>query len=436
MNKKKAKLELWKARVKNFLRGDFLRAKKLTTNAELAYVIAKNYKRDLVFLTQDLKKYKADVSFLQRFKLLPYTDINSQSNNIKDSVVLCDLIEFESKWGLLNELDFESNVVILLVDDKNEKIEFNEKIKNSLIFDGKGLAGERILICDKGIRNVCDNLQRKQLKIQAIVTCYNEVDIIGHTIRYLINQGIYVHIIDNWSTDGSGEIIKDFAEKSNYVTSEVFPSDGPSDTFDWAKILKRVQAVAIQNSDKFDWFIHHDADEIREAPFGKMKNLKEGIEVVDFCGFNTVNHTVINFALVKDGFDGKQDLEQWFEYFEFGEKKNFHHKQLKAWKSNDEIDLVSSGGHIAKFENMKIFPYRFLLKHYPLRSIQQAKRKVFIERKSRWNKEEKQKDWHKQYDNIDQNYNFLKNKKDFIKYDRNFIYNKYLIKIVFGIESE
>jgi len=192
----------------------------------------------------------------------------------------------------------------------------------------------------------------------------------------------------------------------------------------------------MKNSNKFDWFVHHDADEVREAPFKKIKSLKKGIEIIDRSGFNAIDHTVINFALTRDGFNGTQNLEEWFKYFEFGKKEDFHHKQIKAWKSNSKIDLVSSGGHIAQFEDVKVFPYKFLLKHYPMRSVAQAKKKIFTERKERWNEDEREKKWHKQYDNIDEGYSFLQAKEDFIEYDRDNFYIKYLTKAIFSISED
>jgi hypothetical protein len=68
--------------------------------------------------------------------------------------------------------------------------------------------------------------------------------------------------------------------------------------------------------------------------------------------------------------------------------------------------------------------------------VNQAQKKIFQERKNRGNKKEKkEKEWHKQYDDIDNNYNFLQPKNKFIKYNRKNFYNKYLITAVFGVDE-
>jgi hypothetical protein len=74
--------------------------------------------------------------------------------------------------------------------------------------------------------------------------------------------------------------------------------------------------------------------------------------------------------------------------------------QVKAWKKSYDADLVTHGGHLILVDNSKIFPLRFILKHYPLRSRAQAIKKINIDRKSRFSLEDRSKGWHIQYDAI------------------------------------
>src|SRR5262249_40486081 len=46
----------------------------------------------------------------------------------------------------------------------------------------------------------------RRLKIAAIINIFNEADIIEAVVRHLVEQGVDVHLIDNWSTDGTYEI--------------------------------------------------------------------------------------------------------------------------------------------------------------------------------------------------------------------------------------
>lgn len=338
-------------------------------------------------------------------------------------------------------IQFKKELVISFVDtDALDEVigafllteEYIEKEKS--VFSGFFADDYYISIFDKEVYySLNGNTVKINFKIQAIITCYNEEDVIWQTIEYLTKQGIQVHVIDNWSLDNSGKIIEKAVLANTMVTSEKFPKDGPSDTYDWKDLLTRVQDYAMEHCEDFDWFIHHDADEIREAPFRESISLWDGIQVADDLGYSAIDHTVINFALTKDGFDGTQRISEYFKYFEFGLKKNYHHKQIKAWKSVNLVDLASSGGHEAIFDGREVFPYKFLLKHYPLRSVSQAKRKVFEERKARWNKEERANKWHKQYDEISEQHEFLISSKDLIKYNRKEIYKKHLLKLIFGL---
>ena len=72
--------------------------------------------------------------------------------------------------------------------------------------------------------------------------------------------------------------------------------------------------------------------------------------------------------------------------------------QIKAWKNRRKVCLVDSGGHEAVFEGRRTFPLKFLTKHYPLRSVGQAQKKVFGDRLPRILREQAERGWHMQYD--------------------------------------
>ena len=69
------------------------------------------------------------------------------------------------------------------------------------------------------------------------------------------------------------------------------------------------------------------------------------------------------------------------------------------------VDLASSGGHEATYRSPawlkgKVMPWSFVLRHYPIRSQAHGVRKVFTERKNRWNATERKAAWHAQYDDV------------------------------------
>ena len=112
--------------------------------------------------------------------------------------------------------------------------------------------------------------------------------------------------------------------------------------------------------------------------------------LVDSLGYTAIDFTVLNFAFTEDSHNRTIDPEK-FRHCDFG--RNYgHFRQVKAWKNGvGTVDLSSSAGHEALFHGRKIYPLKFLTKHYPLRSIEQANRKVYIERLPRGEKEKNEK---------------------------------------------
>lgn len=269
----------------------------------------------------------------------------------------------------------------------------------------------------------------KNIKILAIITLFNEADIIENTIEYLLKQGIHVHIIDNWSTDGSYELVKKISCKNEKLSVERYPKLKPDKYYNWSNLLKRIEDISQEK--KFDWYIHNDSDEIRCSPW-KNVSLKSAISYADQLGFNAIDYTVIDFRPTKDGFDNTKNPESFFTHFEFG-KRPGHFVQIKTWKNTGQkVDLHSSGGHQATFENRKIFPLKFLLKHYPLRSTKQAKIKIFSYRLPRISLADKKKGWHTQYNNYDIESKYIWNKNELLPYSSTF-YNEYLVERLTGL---
>lgn len=266
-------------------------------------------------------------------------------------------------------------------------------------------------------------------KVVAIMTAYNEEDIIVPSISRLIKQGIEVYLIDNWSTDATYECAHQLLGKG-LIGIERFPVDGPSKYYDWENLLGRVEMLASEIH--ADWFIHHDVDEIRESPWPDI-TLKDAFYYVDRLNFNAIDHTVIVFQPVDDDYLSGSDYGDYYSYFEFG-KRPGHFVQIKAWKNlSQQLSLRTSGGHEVRFDGRHLFPYKFLLRHYPIRSQKHGEKKVFLDRKLRLSPKEREKGWHFQYDSVKQDNNFIKNPHDLIHFQESSFYRQYLVERLSGI---
>lgn len=243
-----------------------------------------------------------------------------------------------------------------------------------------------------------------------IIPVYNEMDILPQVVDHLHEQGCEVHVLNNWSTDiqNSSDIKAD--------SIEVWPSEPPS-FYNWSGILRRVEIIAFEKGQD-RWVMLCDADEIRRSckEFGNM-SLSDSFSCVSLAGYNAVNFEVRNFVPTDNGWKPGLNPENYFRYC----KKEYVDKGLphiKAWfQSNIKVDLSSTGGHEAIFGGRKVYPNRFILKHYPIRSQQHGETKVLLERYPRYSKKERDNSWHVQYDSYI---------KQYIKGDKpSFVYDKY-----------
>jgi glycosyl transferase family 2 len=266
-------------------------------------------------------------------------------------------------------------------------------------------------------------------RVVAFMAAYNEEDIIVESIKKWTDQGIEVHILENWSTDRTYDLAKQL-ETCLPVTVERFPGTGPSRHFDWGAMLERIETLSKEIN--ADWFIRRGADEILISPWPGV-SYRDGLYLVDQAGFNCVDHTVIEFHPVNDGFESGTDHERFFTYFDFG-KDPCNFLQRKTWKNaGQRISMVPTGGHDLPFKGRRVYPFKFLLKHYPVRSQRHGEQKIFRERKARWNPEERAKGWHIQYDAIEEGHVFLRSAREQEIFDENDFNQTYLVERLSGI---
>lgn len=261
-------------------------------------------------------------------------------------------------------------------------------------------------------------------RVVAFMNGYNEADIIVPAVKHLNRQGVDVYFIDNWSTDGTYELACSMLGEG-ILRVDRFPEKGPSQHYNWKDQLVNVEHLS--RIVEADWFIHHDVDELRESPWTDV-TLRDALYHVDQLGFNCVDHTVLMFHPTDNLFEHGSDFGKHIRYFEPGRNPG-HFQQIKAWKNLQQPLLLSeSGGHRAAFEGSRVYPYKFLLKHYPFRSQAHGEKKVFQDRKPRWNPDERAQGWHIQYDRINEAHSFLRSPSELTLFDRDTFHKDYLVE--------
>lgn len=232
----------------------------------------------------------------------------------------------------------------------------------------------------------------------AIISTFNEADIIDEVIERWLHQGCDVHVLDNWSTDETWARLERLADQFGaHMVLERFPAVETT-RGSWIDILTRKEEIAFCHKGR--WILHSDADEIRAAPFISL-TLADALQQVQEAGWNRVDFTVLNHRPVNNQRYLSGDSLGALNHFEFGTKPG-HFLQKKAWlQGSERVHLASSGGHEAGFSTARDCPYKFVLHHFPLRSQEHARRKILRERYPRWTEKEfNELGWHHHYDDM------------------------------------
>lgn len=107
------------------------------------------------------------------------------------------------------------------------------------------------------------------MRIVALLTARNEELYLDRCLEHLFSQRIETCFIDNDSTDQSREIAERFLKRGVFRL-ERQPYLG---YYDHVGLLNLKENLA--DDIDADWFIHHDADEIMEAP-SPLASLRDG----------------------------------------------------------------------------------------------------------------------------------------------------------------
>ncbi len=287
-----------------------------------------------------------------------------------------------------------------------------------------------LLVLDRSARSL-HQAAPSDFRALSIITAYNEADIIEQVVRKTLSEGFAVWVADNWSSDGTFEILKSL--EPALAGLERFPPDGPTDQYQWHMQLRRKEEIAARFPGA--WIVHQDADELRCSPWPGVR-LRDALAFVDRCGFNCVDFTVLDFRPTDDSFDGTQDLEACLPLFEFGRRPG-HFEQQRAWRQpRTPVNLADSGGHVVEFDGKAVYPYKFLLKHYPIRSQRQAEAKVFRDRKPRFAEERSRRGWHSQYEGLEPGARFLWGPATLLEYRPGPFESTYLVERLSGIGAQ
>lgn len=197
----------------------------------------------------------------------------------------------------------------------------------------------------------------------ALLGVRNEAPYMERCLRHLVGQGIEVLVIDNDSTDQTAAVARQWLGRG-VIGVERFPYPG---FYDWRGLLKcKAELAATLDA---DWFIHHDADEIRQSR-RPGETLVQALKRLDSEGYSAVDFDEFVFLPLDPGGRPLEDCEPGLDYVaEFPLAYHFApgpRHRVNAWKRTDEpVDLAGHGGHRAAFPGLRLAPEKLVLRHYP-----------------------------------------------------------------------
>lgn len=220
-------------------------------------------------------------------------------------------------------------------------------------------------------------------RILAIIAAYNEERFIGGCLEHLVANGVEVYLIDDGSTDATVEIARRFLGRGVRAI-ERRRRDG---VYRWRRVLARKEQLACELD--ADWFLHLDADEIPQSSRAGQ-TLAGAIEEADGRGYNAVEFHELTFVATREEPDHDHDhfRETMRWYYPFRPRRRH---LVRGWKRRGRVDLVSSGGHQAKFWWRRISADVLHLRHYLVLSHEHMLRK-YAERT--YDAEEVARGWH------------------------------------------
>lgn len=252
-----------------------------------------------------------------------------------------------------------------------------------------------------------------------ILSSYNDNDIIESIISRILEDSELI-VIDNWSTDGTWEIIQKFSSHPNLLHAEQFPLNGPTEHYEWKLILDRKAKLAKDYPNR--WIMHQDSDEITLSPIENF-SISQILSGARLLGYNVIPLRMIDFRPIDNKFVSGNPIE-YFQYFLFSDIPSYQ-LQNKIWiQPIDEcVDLSSTGGHNVNFLGKNVLPIRFPRLHYSIRSKLQIQKK-HSNRLGRIEKEKNMYNWHVHIKESNQE-RVLFDKNELIRFKREDLYSLY-----------
>ena len=204
------------------------------------------------------------------------------------------------------------------------------------------------------------------MKLVMTILVKDEKDIIKENLLYHLACGVdYILAIDNNSTDGTTEKLKDF-EKHGFL--KYYRENGIYHQSKWVTSLARYASQEL----KADWVINNDADEFWYHSSFNLKNVFNSVP----SSFPIVRATRHNML-----FDERVQNGKFYDQMIIRRKKSINPigKPLPSkvcCRGNNNLNVFAGSHFIKHPAGDAVYKSDIEIFHYPFRSYEQLKRKV------------------------------------------------------------
>src|SRR5262245_12900327 len=205
------------------------------------------------------------------------------------------------------------------------------------------------------------------MRTVAILAVRNERPYLGNCLRHLIDNGLDYVVVDNDSSDGTVELLRQEPFARHLAGYRHVPYAG---FFDWTGLL-RAREAAVHTVDA-DWVLFVSADEIMHS-YLPGETLAAAIARVDADGHDVIDFNEFVFLPIDTDYvvdaPGPQPLRYHY-FFEPGRPR-----LMRARRRNLAVSNVEGGGHTLSGAPFRLAPETFALRHYIFRDQAHALRK-------------------------------------------------------------
>lgn len=203
-------------------------------------------------------------------------------------------------------------------------------------------------------------------KALGVLLCYNDGDILEDSLAYLLSNEHDLVVWDHGSTDNTPDILEKYKDK--LVEYKKVPR-----AFDFYKLYPEMSQNLIDNYiDDYDWISWPDQDEILEGP-DRKKSYYEYITKVYRSKYDWIEFLNFNFWFTShDKRNIKSPVKRIKRYSLFPDVS----PRIRSWRAEVTNERIFNHNPLRG----ERYPIKFNLRHYPMRSPEQMKKRLMNDR--------------------------------------------------------